>query len=46
MKDADKLTHQHLATLDKWAKLVKAEGDTRDAYLRLLQRELYAKVKF
>jgi TRAP-type C4-dicarboxylate transport system substrate-binding protein len=46
VQEAEKLTQQHLATLDKWSNLVKTEGRTRDAYLDLLRRELYAKAKF
>jgi TRAP-type C4-dicarboxylate transport system substrate-binding protein len=44
--DPAKLAQQHLATIEKWNKLVKAEGSTRAGYLGLLQREIYDKAKF
>jgi TRAP-type transport system periplasmic protein len=46
VKDAEKLVKRHLAMVDKWEKLVKAEGSDRAGYLRLLQREIYGKAKF
>jgi hypothetical protein len=35
-----------MAMIDKWNKLVKAEGSTPAGYIGLLQREIYAKAKF
>lgn len=46
VNDAENLVQRHLAMLDKWNKLVKGEGSDRAGYIRLLQREIYAKAKF
>jgi TRAP-type C4-dicarboxylate transport system substrate-binding protein len=46
VQDAEKLTQRHMAMIDKWNKLVKAEGSTPAGYIGLLQREIYAKAKF
>ena len=46
VKDAEQLVQRHLAMIEKWSKLVKDAGGDRNAYLRLLQQEIYAKAKF
>jgi TRAP-type C4-dicarboxylate transport system substrate-binding protein len=44
--DPDKLIKNHLAVLEKWVKLVEGTKGDMKAYEALIQKEIYAKVKF
>ena len=46
VQDPDKLAQGHLAMIDKWSKLAKDGSGDQAGYVKLLEREIYAKAKF
>jgi TRAP-type C4-dicarboxylate transport system substrate-binding protein len=43
---ADKLMKQHLAAIAKWVKIVEKTGSDRAALIKVIEDEIYSKVKF
>ena len=44
--DADRLMKQHLAAIAKWVKIVEKTGSDRAALIKVIENEIYSKVKF